>query len=68
MINNHPFVDGNKRTGIGAAVLFLSLNGYVLTASNQELLDLTMKIAQKKTAIETIANWFEKYSNLRSTT
>ncbi|TET30024.1 MAG: type II toxin-antitoxin system death-on-curing family toxin, partial [Anaerolineales bacterium] len=68
MINNHPFVDGNKRTGIGAAVLFLSLNGYVLTASNQELLDLTMKIAQKKTAIEEVANWFEKYSNLRSTT
>lgn len=68
MINNHPFVDGNKRTGIGAAVLFLSLNGYVLTASNQELLDLTMEIAQKKTAIETIANWFERYSNLRSTT
>jgi death-on-curing protein len=68
MINNHPFVDGNKRTGIGAAVLFLSLNGYVLTASNQELLDLTMEIAQKKTAIEEVANWFEKYSNLRSTT
>ncbi|TET98898.1 MAG: type II toxin-antitoxin system death-on-curing family toxin [Anaerolineales bacterium] len=68
MINNHPFVDGNKRTGIGAAVLFLSLNGYVLTASNQELLDLTMEIAQKKTAIETIANWFERHSNLRSTT
>jgi death-on-curing protein len=68
MINNHPFVDGNKRTGIGAAVLFLSLNGYVVTASNQELLDLTMEIARKKTAIETIANWFERYSNLRSTT
>ena len=68
MINNHPFVDGNKRTGIGAAVLFLSLNGYVLSASNQELLDLTMEIAQKKTAIETIANWFERHSNPRSTT
>lgn len=68
MINNHPFVDGNKRTGIGAAVLFLLLNGYVLTASNQELLDLTMEIAQKKTAIDMIANWFEMHSNLRSTT
>ena len=68
MINNHPFVDGNKRSGIGAAVLFLSLNGYVLTAPNQELLDFTMEIAQKKTAIETIANWFERHSNPRSTT
>ncbi len=68
IINNHPFVDGNKRTGIGAAVLILSLNGYVLTASNQELLDLTMEIAQKKTAIEMIANWFERHSNLKPTT
>lgn len=67
MINNHPFVDGNKRSGIGAAVLFLSLNGCVLTVSNQELLDLTMEIAQKKTTIETIANWFERHSNLKST-
>ncbi len=68
MINNHPFVDGNKRTGIGAAVMFLSLNGYEITASNQELLDLTMKIAQKRTSIEEVANWFEKYSDLRLTT
>ena len=67
MINNHPFVDGNKRTGIGAAVLFLSQNGYVLIASNQELLDLTMEIVQKKTAIDTIANWFERHTNLKST-
>ncbi len=68
MINNHPFVDGNKRTGIGVAVLFLSLNGYVITASNQELLDLTLKIAQKRTTKDDLANWFEMHSNLRSTT
>lgn len=68
MINNHPFVDGNKRTGIGTAVLFLSLNGYVVTASNQELLDLTMEIAQKRNSIDEIPNWFERYSNLRSIT
>ncbi|MEA1979337.1 MAG: type II toxin-antitoxin system death-on-curing family toxin [Chloroflexota bacterium] len=67
MINNHPFVDGNKRTGIGAAVLFLSLNGYVVTASNQELLDLTMQIAQKSITIGEVANWLERHSNLRST-
>lgn len=27
LINNHPFVDGNKRTGITAAALFLQANG-----------------------------------------
>jgi len=45
--------------------MFLSLNGYEITASNQELLDLTMKIAQKRPSIEEVANWFEKYSDLR---
>ncbi len=68
MINNHPFVDGNKRTGIGTAVLFLLLNGYVVTTSNQELLDLTMEIVQKRNSIDEVANWFERYSNLRSIT
>ena len=68
MINNHPFVDGNKRTGIVAAVFFLSLNRYMLTASNHELLDLTMQIAQKRTTIGEVANWFETHTNLGSTT
>ncbi len=68
IINNHPFVDGNKRTGIGAAAMFLSLNGYMIIASNKELLDLTMQIAQKRTTIGEIANWFETHTKLRSTT
>jgi death-on-curing protein len=62
LINNHPFVDGNKRTGIGAAVLFLSINGYVLTASNEELLNITMRMAQKKTPYDEVATWFETHS------
>ena len=37
LINNHPFVDGNKRTGIAAAAMFLKINDYSLTASNQEV-------------------------------
>ncbi|MCJ7584226.1 MAG: type II toxin-antitoxin system death-on-curing family toxin [Anaerolineales bacterium] len=34
LINDHPFVDGNKRTGITAAALFLRRNGYRLKASH----------------------------------
>jgi death-on-curing protein len=34
---NHPFVDGNKRTAITAAAMFLQLNGYVLQTTNEEL-------------------------------
>ena len=34
LIRNHPFVDGNKRTALAAAGVFLELNGYALTASS----------------------------------
>lgn len=33
IVRNHPFIDGNKRTGFVLGVLFLELNGYVFTAS-----------------------------------
>ncbi|MBN2148007.1 MAG: type II toxin-antitoxin system death-on-curing family toxin, partial [Anaerolineales bacterium] len=46
LIGNHAFVDGNKRTAITAAGLFLLLNGYRLTANNQELEDFTLQCAQ----------------------
>lgn len=36
LAKNHPFVDGNKRTAYVAAELFLSLNGWVLIASDAE--------------------------------
>lgn len=62
MINNHPFLDGNKRTGIGVAVLFLSINGHVVTASSEELLDITMRIAQKQTSGNEVAAWFKTHS------
>lgn len=36
IVSNHPFVDGNKRTGFLMGILFLELNGYAFTASEQE--------------------------------
>lgn len=35
IVRNHPFFDGNKRTGFVAGVLFLELNGYRFTASEE---------------------------------
>ena len=37
LVNNHPFVDGNKRVGITAVGLFLRRNGYRITATNAAL-------------------------------
>ena len=41
----HPFMDGNKRAGIGAAMLLLELNGVVVDAPIDALYDLTLAVA-----------------------
>jgi len=46
IVQNHPFVDGNKRTGTGAAVIFLDLNGVEIDADEEGLVDLTLRVAQ----------------------
>src|SRR6266404_7310688 len=48
LIGDHPFVDGNKRTGVTAAGVFLMRNGYVLSATPQELEDFAVRIAVEK--------------------
>ncbi len=60
LINNHPFVDGNKRTGLIIMTRFLFLNGQNLEVSNQELVDLGLNIAKKKINIDEIKTWLEK--------
>jgi death on curing protein len=45
LINNHPFVDGNKRTGITAVALFLRANGRQMTPGTAELEEFTMQVA-----------------------
>ena len=42
---NHPFVDGNKRTGLAAALTFLEQNGFTLTASKLAVGDLVLGVA-----------------------
>jgi death-on-curing protein len=51
---NHPFVDGNKRTGFAVAGIFLQINGWQLTADDQEALTFTYAVAEDHLPIETI--------------
>jgi death-on-curing protein len=62
LIRNHPFVDGNKRTGVTAAGLFLRCNGYRLAAKNTDLVAITMKIAQSQSNLEELTIWFRDHS------
>jgi death on curing protein len=57
LILNHPYVDGNKRTGIAAARTFLRLNGWRLTVSQSELVSFTVSIATGSIALDDITNW-----------
>jgi len=57
LINNHPFVDGNKRTGITAAGLFVRVNGWKLTASPENLEAVTLRVATGKMEVPNLADW-----------
>ena len=45
IVQNHPFVDGNKRTGFVVGVLFLELNGYRFTASEVAAAQAVLELA-----------------------
>ncbi|PRD45771.1 type II toxin-antitoxin system death-on-curing family toxin [Phyllobacterium phragmitis] len=45
IVKNHPFVDGNKRTGFAAADLFLYFNGYSLEAEPEDIIQLVLMVA-----------------------
>lgn len=62
LIRNHPFVDGNKRTGIAAAALFLFLNGYALLVENDEMVRFTLTCARSEAALGEISSWLQRHS------
>ena len=63
LINNHPFVDGNKRTGYASMRLFLRINGHDLAASEDQKFDFTMRAATDKEFDEhAISAWLKHQS------
>jgi death-on-curing protein len=62
LVRNHPFIDGNKRAGIGAAAVFLQLNGRRLTAGSAQLEAFTLRVTETKLQIAEMAAWFSHHS------
>ena len=54
---NHPFVDGNKRIGAHAMLVFLALNGIELSYTQDELVLLFILVASGDSGYEDILNW-----------
>lgn len=63
LVMNHPFVDGNKRVGVVAALMFLALNGFEVTVANdrfeKQVMDMIAGTADK----EKVGRFFKRYAH-----
>jgi len=62
IVNNHPFVDGNKRTGLVVALVFLEMNNIIINETNEKIEKNVLKIAQGKMNKNEIAIWLKSKS------
>lgn len=60
LVKNHPYVDGNKRVGAHAAVVFLRVNGWDLAAESDDLEKTTMALAAGDLDVESLTVWFRQ--------
>lgn len=65
IVSDHPFVDGNKRTGLLVATTFLAVNGYELLAKKGELEDFAVCVAVERLDVPAIALWLKNHTTLR---
>jgi death on curing protein len=60
VLQNHPFVDGNKRTGYVACLTFLRANGFILTAPMADRLAWTLMLAAGEIGPEQYGGWLRE--------
>jgi len=60
IVQNHPFVDGNKRTGAAAALVFLAMNDVNIEADEEGLVALTLAVARGEASKTEIARFFRQ--------
>ena len=63
LISNHAFVDGNKRIGMYIMLTFLEANGVKVSFSNQEIVNMGMKIAKGEMSYEEILREIREHEN-----
>ncbi len=60
---NHPFIDGNKRVGLAAALVYLEINGIEITDTGEELYGMMMETASGRMGKAGIAATFKRLAN-----
>lgn len=66
LIMNHPFMDGNKRTGHAAMEVFLMLNGFEIHAAVDEQEQVVLRLAGGETARTEFATWLRDHIQPKS--
>ena len=58
--DRHPFLDGNKRSAFQIAELILSSEGYAITAKEEEIIEVLLRIASYLCHVDEVRKWLEK--------
>lgn len=62
LLKNHPFVDGNKRTALTSAGIFLVSNGYRLINKHKQEVIFTLNVANNTLTLQEISLWLKENS------
>ena len=62
LINNHLFVDGNKRIGILSMLVFLEMNGIEIICTDEELIKLGLGVTDSSVSYKDLLNWIIDHS------
>ena len=63
IVQNHPFADGNKRTGAVSALTFLDWNDVVLQPNEDGLVEITLQVARSQAGKSEVADFFRACAN-----
>jgi death-on-curing protein len=66
LLKNHPFVDGNKRTALTSAGLFLQTNGYTLMNQHDEEVKFAVQVDNEQLTVVKIAQWLKSNAKKNS--
>lgn len=66
IIKNHPFLDGNKRTGFLSMDLFLRMNNMKIEFPNTESVKTMVNVATSEIEIQELSNWLKNLSHVAS--
>jgi len=66
VIQRHPLVDGNKRTGLLAGVALLYLTGYDFAAPRDEMVEVAVALAEHKIEARQLSRWLEAHAKPRN--